>query len=107
LVWHYHDDDVAGPDASVQLTLTGLPFVAGEARFTQYSIDDTHSNAYAVWKRIGSPIAPTRAQYTQLEAAGKLGRVEAPATIRVDRGTAALTFALARQAVSLLVIEWP
>jgi xylan 1,4-beta-xylosidase len=107
LVWHYHDDDVAGPDASVRLTLTGLPFVAGEARFTQYSIDDTHSNAYAVWKRIGSPIAPTRAQYTQLEAAGKLGRVEAPATIRVDRGTAALTFALARQAVSLLVIEWP
>jgi xylan 1,4-beta-xylosidase len=107
LVWHYHDDDVPGPDASVQLNLTGLPFLAGEARFTQYSIDDTHSNAYAEWKRLGSPIAPTRAQYAQLEAAGKLGRVEAPPTIRVDRGTAALTFALSRQAVSLLIIEWP
>ena len=25
LVWHYHDDDVPGPDAAVELSLTGLP----------------------------------------------------------------------------------
>ena len=25
LVWHYHDDDVAGPDAAVTLSLAGLP----------------------------------------------------------------------------------
>ena len=107
LVWHYHDDDVPGPDASVQLTLTGLPFPAGDARFTQYSIDNTHSNAYAEWKRLGSPIAPTQTQYAQLEAAGHLGRVDAPATIRVERGAAQFAFTLPRQAVSLLLIEWP
>ena len=25
LVWHYHDDDVPGPDAAVELAVTGLP----------------------------------------------------------------------------------
>ncbi|MEP7000883.1 MAG: beta-xylosidase, partial [bacterium] len=106
LVWHYHDDDVAGPDANVQLTLDGIPF-AGEARVTHYRIDETHSNAYAEWKRMGSPIAPTRAQYNQLEAAGQLGRLDAPAAIHVANGAAALSFALPRQAVSLIVVEWP
>ena len=28
LVWHYHDDDVPGPDAAVALTLSGLPWPA-------------------------------------------------------------------------------
>ena len=106
LVWHYHDDDVPGPDASVQLTVNGVP-VSGEARVTHYRIDDTHSNAYAEWKRLGSPIAPTRQQYAQLEAAGRLGRLDARATVRLERGTAAFSFALPRQAVSLLIVEWP
>ena len=25
LAWHYHDDDVPGPDAAVELALAGLP----------------------------------------------------------------------------------
>ena len=29
LVWHYHDDDVPGPEAEVQLTVEGLPVRAG------------------------------------------------------------------------------
>ena len=29
LAWHYHDDDVAGPDAAVELVLSGLPFASG------------------------------------------------------------------------------
>ena len=105
LVWHYHDDDVPGADASVQLVLNGLPRIEG-ARVTHYRIDDTHSNAYAEWKRMGSPIAPTRPQYAQLEAAGRLARFDAPTTVHVENGTASLAFGLPRQAVSLLVVEW-
>ena len=105
LVWHYHDDDVPGADASVQLVLNGLPRIEG-ARVTHYRIDDTHSNAYAEWKRMGSPIAPTRPQYAQLEAAGRLARFDAPTTVHVEKGTASLAFGLPRQAVSLLVVEW-
>ncbi|HMF38188.1 MAG TPA: hypothetical protein VKF17_16200 [Isosphaeraceae bacterium] len=29
LVWHYHDDDLPGPDAAVELCLRGLPVQAG------------------------------------------------------------------------------
>ena len=105
LVWHYHDDDVPGAEASVQLVLNGLPRIEG-ARVTHYRIDEMHSNAYAEWKRMGSPIAPTRPQYAQLEAAGRLGRFDAPTSIRVEKGTASIGFGLPRQAVSLLVVEW-
>jgi xylan 1,4-beta-xylosidase len=106
MVWHYHDDDVPGPDASVQLSLAGLPTAADGARLTHYRIDDSHSNAYAEWKRMGSPIAPTRPQYDALEAAGTLGQLDAPSRVHVVDRTATIDFSLPRQGVSLIVIEW-
>ncbi|MEO8334529.1 MAG: beta-xylosidase [bacterium] len=106
LLWHYHDDDVPGPDASITLALSALPFTTGNARVTHYRIDDTHSNAYAEWKRLGSPTAPNRQQYARLETAGQLSRLDALPTVRVERGATELTLALPRQAVSLLIIEW-
>ena len=71
LVWHYHDDDVPGPDAAVDLTLDGLPVANGTATLTQYIIDADHSNSYEAWKRMGSPMQPTPEQYAQLEKAGQ------------------------------------
>jgi xylan 1,4-beta-xylosidase len=59
LVWHYHDDDVAGPDADLDLVVRGLPAGVGEVTITQDRIDATHGNAYAAWLRMGSPIAPS------------------------------------------------
>ena len=106
LVWHYHDDDVAGPDASVTLALDGLPMAVGDARVSHYRIDDTHSNAYGAWKRMGSPLAPTAAQYAQLIGAGQLERLGAATTGRAEKGSLSLRFELPRQGVSLLVIEW-
>ena len=106
LVWHYHDDDVAGPDASVTLALDGLPMAVGDARVSHYRIDDTHSNTYGAWKRMGSPLAPTAAQYAQLIGAGQLERLGAATTGRAEKGSLSLRFELPRQGVSLLVIEW-
>jgi xylan 1,4-beta-xylosidase len=106
LLWHYHDDDVPGPDAAVELSLSGLPLPRGEARLQHYRIDESHSNSFAAWKRMGSPIAPDEKQYAELEAAGKLAQMEAPATVRIDGGQATLPLALPRQAVSLIVLEW-
>jgi xylan 1,4-beta-xylosidase len=106
VVWHYHDDDVPGPDAAVELSVVGLPLPRGEARLRHYRIDETHSNSYAAWKRMGSPIAPNEQQYAQLEAAGKLAEMEAPATVPIDKGQATVPLALPRQAVSLVVLEW-
>ena len=106
MAWHYHDDDLPGPDAAVEITVTGLPLGSGEARLTHYRIDERHSNSFAAWKRMGSPIAPNEKQYAELEAAGKLARMEAPATVRIEGGKAAVPIALPRQGVSLVVLEW-
>jgi xylan 1,4-beta-xylosidase len=106
LLWYYHDDDVAGPDADVELALNHLPFAAGETRLTQYRIDATHSNAFTVWQRMGAPTSPTVAQYTQLVKAGQLATDTAsPASVSVKDGGATLKITLPRQGVSLLVLE--
>jgi len=130
LVWYYHDDDLPGPDAAVRLTAQHLPFATGPARVVQYRIDQTHSNAFAEWRRMGSPAEPNEAQYARLIQAGQLaqlsesgiedrvaegfnalralGRPSSPSTAEaVSPGTVNLELMLPRQAVSLLVLEWP
>jgi xylan 1,4-beta-xylosidase len=107
LAWHYHDDDIAGPDATVTLKVAGLGVKNGKAKLTHYRIDATHSNAYTAWKEQGSPAAPSPAQYAALEAASALATLKgAPATVDVKDGAATLPITLPRQAVSLVVLEW-
>ena len=106
IAWHYHDDDVPGPEAAVELRVAGLPAGAAEAKVTHHRIDANHSNAYAAWKRMGSPLAPSRAQYQELLAASELALLEAPRTVPLNNRTLTLRFTLPRQAVSLVTIEW-
>jgi xylan 1,4-beta-xylosidase len=107
LAWHYHDDDVAGPDANVTLSLDGLALKNGKAKLTHYRIDKAHSNAYTVWQEQGSPAKPSPAQYKALEAASELTALKgSPATLDVKDGRATLPITLPRQAVSLVVLEW-
>ena len=103
MVWHYHDDDVAGPEARVSLRLSGLG--AGSLGVTEYRIDETHSNAYTVWKAMGSPQSPTDEQLKTLERAGGLQKMPARPRLKVENGEAAVTSNLPRQAVSLFVVE--
>jgi xylan 1,4-beta-xylosidase len=105
MVWHYHDDDVAGPDADVTLTLPGLPVATGAAKLTHYRIDETHSNAYTVWQALGSPQQPTKELYAQLEEAGQLAELDKASTVNIQDGEAKIRFRLPRQGVSLLVLE--
>ncbi len=104
LVWNYHDDDVPAPDADVELAITGLP--DGAVTSTHYRVDREHSNAYEVWKKMGSPEQPTAQQYTQLEQAGQLQTLSTAERLVVVRGSIQVRFSLPRQAVSLLVLTW-
>jgi xylan 1,4-beta-xylosidase len=107
MVWHYHDDDVAGPDAAVSLSCNGLPKQITEARLAHYRIDERHSNAYDEWRRMGSPIAPNDRQYRRLGESSGLTKLEdAPVSVRVEQGAAEIKFTLPRQGVSLVVLEW-
>lgn len=106
MVWHYHDDDISGPDAAVSLKIPGLPLANGQANLTHYRIDETHSNAFTLWKALGEPQRPSPAEYSQLEEAGKLAAIGPAATVAISKSTFSLNFKLPRQGVSLLVLEW-
>jgi xylan 1,4-beta-xylosidase len=106
LVWHYHDDDIPGPDARVRLVTAGLPDSATSARLVHYRVDDHHSNPYAVWRSLGSPASPDPKDYARLAQASELTRLEgSPASVPVTQGTARVDFSLGRRGVSLLVFS--
>lgn len=105
LVWNYHDADLPGPEASVQLQLAGLPATAKTITLRHYRIDDTHSNAWTAWKAMGSPQQPTAEQYKTLEAAGQLQELKPPSTMKAS-DAARVSFSLPRQGISLLRLSW-
>jgi xylan 1,4-beta-xylosidase len=107
LVWHYHDDDVPGPDANIQLALRRLPraFSRG-AKLAHYRIDRDHSNSYAAWLAMGSPSAPSDSQREVLLKAAQLTVLtDAAHIVAVNGNGAKLHFRLPRQGVSLLVLD--
>jgi xylan 1,4-beta-xylosidase len=106
LVWHYHDVDVPGPDANVDLALDNLPIATGNAKVTQYRVDADHSNSYAAWLKMGSPLPLSDEEYSELEKAGQLVALEPQKSVPVEDGKVDLMFPLPRQAVSLLVLTW-
>jgi xylan 1,4-beta-xylosidase len=99
LLWHYHDDDVPGPDGDISLRIDGLP--DSVTRLRHYRMDATHSNAYAVWQRMGSPQVMAPVDYELLEKAGGLALIE-EREIAPAGGNLTLAFSLPRQGVSLV-----
>lgn len=106
MVWHYHDEDVPGPDADINLTLNGLPDAAQNATLTHYRVDHDHSNAYTLWQNMDLPEEPTEKQYQQLIDNDGLQTLSDPQPLSLTDGSATLSFTLPRQGVSLLVLEW-
>lgn len=107
MLWHYHDDDIAGPDAQVSLELSGLPPAFREVTVRHYRIDAAHSNAFTAWTAMGSPQSPEPDQYAALEKAGQLAELAPAASLVVADGRLGVPVVLPRQAVSLLVFERP
>ena len=106
LVWNYHDDDLAGAAAAVRVSMNGIAKSAARVLVQHYRIDDEHSNAYTVWKQMGSPQQPTPEQYARLEAAGQLQLLGSPEWRQPQDGKLALDFTLPRHGVSLIRLTW-
>lgn len=100
LIWHYHDDDVPGADAAVTLTVRGSRVGAGA---TLWRVDGENANAFAAWKKMGSPIAPDDAQYVQLQKASAM--VPQPLTLTMNEAERTATFSLPRQGVALVMLD--
>ena len=105
LLWNYHDDDVSAPDQAIELTIDHLPAQARTVIVHHWRIDRSYSNAFEVWKSLGSPQSPTPQQYRQLEAAGMLQELGPAEEHKVDAGKLRLNFPLPRQALSLISID--
>ena len=101
LLWHYHDDDVAGPDAQVTIDLRGLKGVPAKASL--WRVDRDHANAFTAWQKMGSPQSPDQDQYVKLEAASKM-QAEQVVVSRSGKG-ASVVLRLPRQGVALLVVD--
>jgi xylan 1,4-beta-xylosidase len=106
MLWNYDDDDVPAPDAGVQVTITGIPVGVKKALLKYYRIDETHSNAYTVWKAMGSPQSPTPEQYAQLKAAGQLQLLTSPEWLDLSGDKVTIPTSLPRQSVSLMHLKW-
>lgn len=106
MVWHYHDDDLVGPDAAIELKVGGVPESVKTAQVSHYRVDQLHSNSYDAWRRMGSPVAPGRKQYAELEAASDLATLGGAEQMVLENGNGNLSFRLPRQGVSLVVLEY-
>lgn len=104
LIWNYHDDDLPGPAADVELDIEGLP--GGRPTLTHYRVDRDHSNAYEAWKRAGSPQQPSPGLYAELEKAGQLQLLAPAGRVPVKEGRVTVKFSLPRQGVSLIKLIW-
>ena len=106
MIWNYHDDDLPAPDAGVLMSILGIPSAVERVLLRHYRIDRDYSNAYTVWKQMGSPQNPTPEQYAKLEAAGQLELLGSPSWLRPENGKVDLLFGLPRQGVSLVQLTW-
>jgi xylan 1,4-beta-xylosidase len=106
MLWHYHDDDVPGPLADIEIRVGGIPAGAMTGKLRHFRIDEDHSNAFAAWKRLGSPQKPTAEQYASLEKAGRLAELGEPEAVGIKDQQALIKCVLPRQAVSLLELTW-
>ena len=104
MTWNYHDDDSSTTPEQVAVKVSNLP--AKKVTVTQYRVDQEHSNAYEVWKQMGSPQHPTKTQVTQLEKAGMLEILGKPIKMEVKDGLLNYNLLLPAQAVALLKMEW-
>jgi xylan 1,4-beta-xylosidase len=104
LVSNYHDSGKPGPAAPIDLKIAGLP--KGRLLVQHYRVDNERSNAYELWKKMGSPAQPNKDQYAQLEEAGQLHLLDSPRWITAENGGTQVTFDLPRHGVSLIRVTW-
>jgi len=106
LLWNYHDADLAAAATPTTVNVQGIPRGVTRVLVKHYRIDDTHSNAYTVWKAMGSPQQPTVEQYAQLKSQAGLQLLNSPVWLDVVDGKLTIPTELPRQSISLLKITW-
>jgi xylan 1,4-beta-xylosidase len=84
----------------------GIPAGVRRVLVAEYRIDEMHSNAYTVWKEMGSPQQPAAEQYARLRSEEGLQLSESPRWETVTDGAIRLATAMPPESVSLLSLQW-
>jgi xylan 1,4-beta-xylosidase len=106
LIWNYHDDMVSVTPFLIRLTIKAPKKASQQARVLHYRIDDTHSNSFMQWIRLGAPQQPTPEMIADINAAAQLQLLEPARLYDINRGQLLLDFSLPRYGVSLVEIYW-
>jgi hypothetical protein len=91
MAWNYRDDDLASPEAGVQVDISGFPRGVSRVSLRHYPIDDPQQFLDCV-EEMGSLDQPSLEQYAALAAA--------------HDGEAKLHLTFPRQSVWLLQLNW-
>ena len=106
LVWNYHDVNQPAKASPTTVTISGIPTGVNRVLLHHFRIDQTHSNAYTIWQRMGSPQHPDSEQYAELQAAGQLQLLTSPQWLVVTNGQVEIGTEMPREGISLLHITW-
>jgi xylan 1,4-beta-xylosidase len=107
MLWNYADSNLAQPNAAVHLTIQGIAPTVRRVLVEQFLIDENHSNAFTVWKQMGSPQNPTDEQIEQLKSAGQLQLAGSPEWKTAAGGELQFDLLLTQESVTLLRLSWP
>jgi xylan 1,4-beta-xylosidase len=103
LVWHYHDDDLPGGEAEVTLDIANWP--GKNATIKHYRVDEQHSNAFAVWKKLGSPQEPSEEELAELTSKMGLKELKKAGDMVQEEKGVRVKFNLPRAGVSLIEVS--
>lgn len=107
MVWNYHDsEDPSAAEAKVRVEIAGMPKEARKIIERHYRIDQQHSNAFTLWKELGSPQNPSDEQYAKLKEAGQLQMLGSPRWVESKNGSVDLDLSMSRESVSLVELSW-
>jgi xylan 1,4-beta-xylosidase len=106
MVWDYHDVAEGGGVADVSVRVEGVPAGVKRVLVEEFRIDGTHSNAYTVWKGMGSPQTPTAEQIAMLKRAEGLELLRSPAWMDVVDGGVVVKATMPRESVELMRLSW-
>jgi xylan 1,4-beta-xylosidase len=104
-VWRHTDDQYQLDDheTPVEVIITGLDATAYTLQ--HFRIDYSHSNAYSVWRSIGSPQDPTDEELMLITSRQGLEELEPSYETFPAHGSVTLQVRLPLPSVSLLVLE--
>jgi xylan 1,4-beta-xylosidase len=106
LVWNYKEDDATAEARLAKLEIEGIPESAKKIRVEIFRVDEENSNAFTAWKRMGSPLAPSQKQYSQLEKAGRLNDLGKAQQTLAENGKLEIPLLLPKQSLVLVRFTW-